>query len=479
MIKKIKGSLFVKVFLSTSIMLLCISLLVFGLLAWLMPQTYSNKLNTILDERTQEFVAELEQVAFAESGGLFDQFISDREINSVELYNSNGEFVPLPTKEFGNEWGDNIAQTAEAGLGESSPVLSNQYYFSFSDGNNRYTLVVYGEAGHISELQQSFIRVFPLILLIIFVVAFAGSWLYSRLITKPVLEISRISEKMSDLQLDWKVDEQRTDELGVLGKSLNILSRNLSGALSDLQCINKKLEADIEHEKEMEQARTNFFSAVSHELKTPITIMKGQLEGMLLGIGAYKDREKYLARTLETTNTLETMVQEILTISRLETIGADFKKERLDCIQMIKCYLNETEDLIVGKNLQIHLDMPSSIFINGNNMLMEKVFSNLIGNAIKYSPQGADICISILTEQERAVFSVENTGVYIPTDCIHKLFDAFYRVEQSRSRKTGGSGLGLYIVQEILRRHESVCTVCNTQLGVKFSFAINYTQTTN
>ena len=95
------------------------------------------------------------------------------------------------------------------------------------------------------------------------------------MITKPVLEISRISEKMSDLQLNWTVDEQRTDELGTLGKSLNRLSYNLSVTLSDLQNANKRLEADIEHEKKLEQARTNFFSAVSHELKTPITIMKG------------------------------------------------------------------------------------------------------------------------------------------------------------------------------------------------------------
>ena len=472
MIRKVKSSLFAKVFFITAAMLLCVSLLVYGLLAWLMPQTYSNRLNAVLDERAQVFISELGQVAFSDSGGLFDQFISDMEINSVDLYNSNGDWVPLPTKEFDNEWGVNIAQTAVTGLGETSPVLSNQYYFSFSDSSDRYTLVVYGEAEHISELQQSFIRILPIILLMVLAVSFVVSGLYSRMITKPVLEISRISEKMSDLQLHWTVDGQRTDELGTLGKSLNRLSRNLSAALSDLQNANRKLEADIEHEREMEQARTNFFSAVSHELKTPITIMKGQLEGMLLGIGAYKDREKYLTRTLEIANTLETMVQEILTISRLETAGADFKKDRLDCIQIMKCYLNETEDLIAQKDLQIHLDMPSPVFINGNKMLMEKVFSNLIGNAIKYSPQGADIYISALTEHERVVFSVENTGVHIPEDSKHKLFDAFYRVEQSRSRKTGGSGLGLYIVQEILRQHGSVCTVCNTQSGVKFSFLI-------
>lgn len=106
-------------------------------------------------------------------------------------------------------------------------------------------------------------------------------------------------------------------------------------------------------------------------------------------------------------------------------------------------------------------------------MLMEKVFSNLIGNAIKYSPQGASIRISAHMEHEQIKFSFENTGTCIPEDSIPKLFDAFYRVEQSRSRKTGGSGLGLYIVQEILHQHGSECTVCNTQAGVKFSFTIS------
>ena len=235
---------------------------------------------------------------------------------------------------------------------------------------------------------------------------------------------------------------------------------------------NKKLEDDIEREKKLEQARTDFFSAVSHELKTPITVIKGQLEGMLLGIGAYKDHGKYLARSLEVANTLEAMVQEILTISRLDAAGADFKKDNFDCVQVIRRYLSETEDLMAEKDLQICLDLPASIFINGNRMLMEKVFSNLIGNAVKYSPSGAAIRISGHMESGQLEFSVENTGTHIPDESIPKLFDAFYRVEQSRSRKTGGSGLGLYVTQRILRQHGSECMVCNTASGVRFSFKI-------
>ncbi len=103
---------------------------------------------------------------------------------------------------------------------------------------------------------------------------------------------------------------------------------------------------------------------------------------------------------------------------------------------------------------------------------MEKVFSNLIGNAVKYSPDRAEIRISVCENSGRLTFSVENTGVHIPENCLPKLFDAFYRTDPSRNRKTGGSGLGLYIVQKILERHESRCLAENTGRGVRFSFTL-------
>lgn len=472
MIRKVKSSLFAKVFLITAAMLLCVSLSVYGLLAWLMPQTYSDRLSTALDRRVQGFLAELEQVAFSESGGLFDQFQKNTDIYSVALYDGDGQQVPLPTEKADDEWSGMIAVYAEGDSPESLPVLSADYYFSFSDSNARYMLIVCGTAEQVAELRQAFRRILPHLLLAIIVVSLVASWVYSHMITKPVLEISSISEEMSGLHLEWQLDGNRTDELGTLEKSLNSLSHNLSAALSELQDANKKLEDDIEREKKLEQARTDFFSAVSHELKTPITVIKGQLEGMLLGIGAYKDHKKYIARSLEVVNTLEAMVQEILTISRLDTTGADLKKENFDCVQVIRRYLSETEDLMAEKDLQICLDLPASVFINGNRMLMEKVFSNLIGNAVKYSPPGAAVRISGHMECGQLEFSVENTGTHIPNESIPKLFDAFYRVEQSRSRKTGGSGLGLYVTQRILRQHGSECMVCNTDSGVCFSFTI-------
>lgn len=471
MIRKIRSSLFAKVFILTSMMLLCISLLVFGLLAWLMPQTYSNKLNAFLDERTQAFISELEIVTFSNSGGLFDQFSKNMEIISIELYDGNGAPLPLPSEQIHNEHEEvSVAVSSGDDYGENSPVLSSHYYFSFADSEERYMLIVYGKAGQVAELQQSFLRVFPLLVVIIFFISFMISWLYSKMITKPVLEISRVSEKMSGLHLEWQVNEQRTDELGILGKSLNMLSRNLWIALTDLKKANAKLEADIEHEKALEQAQIDFFAAASHELKTPITIIRGQLEGMLLGIGAYKDREKYLLRSLGVTQTLETMVHELLTISRLQTFDFEFKTETFDCVSLIYKYLSDTEDLIVGKELQINTHFSEPVVINANKILMEKVFSNLIGNAIKYSPPKAVIDITAQKQQNDYVFYIENQGIHIPEESIPKLFEAFYRVDTSRSRQTGGSGLGLYIVQKILQLHNSHCNVRNTENGVEFFF---------
>ena len=471
MIKKIERSLFAKVLIITTGLLAGMSFLVYVVLAWYTPKTYSNNLNSVLDEQTQEFIKEVSEVTMEQSGNLFDKFLDNQNVDKIELFADDGHELKIPTmREISDDY---VMEVAGPNWGNDNvPIISNSYSVSFLNENEKYTLVVYGSAGQVAELQHAFRTVLPILALVVVLIAIIAACCFSSLITKPVLEISRVAEKMSDLHLEWKIDERRKDELGTLGKSLNTLSHNLSSALFDLQSANKKLEADIEHERELEQARTDFFSAVSHELKTPITIIKGQLEGMLLGIGAYKNHEKYLARSLEITNALEAMVQEILTISRLETSEPDLKKERLDCVHIVKSYLSETEDLVAQKALQVELDIPPDTFINGNKILMEKVFSNLIGNAIIYSPQGAFIRISAVKEYTQIVFSVENNGTHIPEDSIPKIFDAFYRIDQSRSRKTGGSGLGLYVTQKILRQHGSECTVCNTQAGVKFSFTI-------
>ena len=475
MIKKVKSSLLLKVFMVTAILLMGVSFLVYGVLAWYLPKTYSNNLNTTLDNQTKDFISDVSQIPMEQSGELFDRFLANQNVDSIELFADNGQKIKLPTIQTDSD--DVVFETDGiddfwSGKLYNVPIISSSYPLSFLDENMQYTLVVYGAAEQIAELQQSFIRVLPFLVFVIVFVSMIASWIFSRLITKPILKISNISKEMSQLKFEWQLEERHTDELGILEKSLNHLSQQLGTTLSDLQEANRKLELDIEHEKALEQAQIDFFSAVSHELKTPITIIKGQLEGMLLEIGAYKDHKKYLAKSLEVANTLESMVQEILIVSRLESPNAGFKKAPFNCIPLIYNYLRETEDLIMQKDLQIKTDLPKEVTIDGNKMLLEKVFSNLIGNAIKYTPAGAVIHIMVQNVNGHFLFSIENTGTHIPDESIPKLFEAFYRVEQSRSRRTGGSGLGLYVTQKILHQHGSDCTVANTKIGVRFTFTI-------
>ncbi|MDE6318923.1 MAG: HAMP domain-containing histidine kinase, partial [Lachnospiraceae bacterium] len=266
----------------------------------------------------------------------------------------------------------------------------------------------------------------------------------------------------------WSCTERRSDELGILAHSLNELARKLSVALNDLQAANSRLEADIERERMLEQAQLDFFSAVSHELKTPITVIKGQLEGMLLNVGKYKEREKYLARSLEVVKAMEGMVQEILTISRIKSSETVLQEEIFDFSDMVKREYGLFEDMVVGKGLEWHEDIQQGLMLQGDKALLEKVVNNLVSNAIHYSPKGSDIFITVRSWNGKIQFSIENTGAHLPEDDIPKLFDAFYRVERSRSRQTGGSGLGLYIVKMILEQHGADYQIRNTEQGVCF-----------
>lgn len=152
---------------------------------------------------------------------------------------------------------------------------------------------------------------------------------------------------MSELDFTWCCNEKRNDELGILAHSLNEMSQKLSLALHDLQTANSQLKEDINRERKLEQNQLDFFSAVSHELKTPITVIKGQLEGMLLNVGKYKERDKYLARSLEVVKSMEGMVQEILTISRIKSSGVILHYENFDLSEIIKEEYSLFEDIII------------------------------------------------------------------------------------------------------------------------------------
>lgn len=344
--------------------------------------------------------------------------------------------------------------------------MTKEYHVSFADSTSEYILLLTKNTDKESQVIEALQKSLPVLSIIIFVVSVIAALFYTCYITKPIKKISKLSEQMASMDFSGICPMGRTDEIGTLSYNLNDLSKKLATALSELQTANQKLQADIDMERRLEQQRVEFFSAASHELKTPITIIKGQLQGMLYQVGRYKDRETYLAQSLEVTNTLEKMVQELLTISRLDAPGYVCKQSNIDLSKLIHEQLIAYEDLFMQKELNVEKSIMPELYVMGDIQLLKKVLDNLLGNAATYSGAGNHILVKLWNEFEKVNLTIENTGVHIPEGDIPKLFEAFYRVDPSRNRQTGGTGLGLYIVKTILELHKAEIKIANSVQGV-------------
>jgi two-component system sensor histidine kinase VanS len=340
------------------------------------------------------------------------------------------------------------------------------YTASFADSDSPYTLLLIRNPAKHTQTEEAIQKTLPTLCIVILVGSIISAFFYSWYMTAPIKKVSILSKRMADMDFSGFCSAGRTDEIGVLSDSLNTLSRKLETTLSELQEANQKLQADIDMERRLEKQRVEFFAAASHELKTPITIIEGQLQGMLYQVGRYKDRETYLAQSLEVTDTLERMVQELLTISRLDTPGYTCKKCNLNLSNLINDRLVAFEDLFMQKDLTVEQSISPEIYILGDIQLLQKVLDNLLGNAVAYSGAGDQVIIKLWKETEITTLTIENTGVHIPDESIPKLFEAFYRVDRSRNRQTGGTGLGLYIVKTILDLHGAKIEIANTVQGV-------------
>lgn len=229
----------------------------------------------------------------------------------------------------------------------------------------------------------------------------------------------------------------------------------LLGAYIYSKTITKPLIEIINKEREEEQKRKEFIATISHELKTPITIISGQLEGMIYNVGKYKDRETYLKKSYESTQELKVLVDEMMEISKNELQEKDLKMELINLSEMLGQLVNRQSYLIENKSLNLVYKVEDKLFIKADKEKIIKVLNNLINNAIKYSPENEKIIVKAFKSKasKTVVLEIENTGVTIEQKYLSEVFNPFYRVEKSRNRKTGGSGLGLYIVNKILKSH--------------------------
>lgn len=336
---------------------------------------------------------------------------------------------------------------------------------SFQNAGEHYSIVAEFPGDSVDQLTGTFTRVLPYTVIIILILSVLAAFLYSRIITGPIVSISNISKKMTELDMTWRCSISRSDEIGVLSSNLNTMAEKLEYTLEELKSANEKLQDDIERERKQEEQRVDFFRAVSHELKTPITILKGELEGMIYAVGEYKDRDTHLRHSMKTVIEIETMVKEILSASRIAADDLSLSVSEFNLGQLITDCCRKLQGVAEDKEMTFLTDIVNPFLYYGDKAMLEKAFSNIIGNAIFHSTVGATISTSL----KDGVFQAKNTGAYIKQTDMERIFEPFYRVDQSHNRDTGGSGLGLYIVKTIFDRHNLYYRIENSGKGVWFS----------
>ena len=339
---------------------------------------------------------------------------------------------------------------------------------TFTDSNENYILSLSVSENTVNQIMVVFLKITPVILLLIFVISIIAAQIISRIITKPVVNISNISKKLTKLDMTWRCNTERTDEIGVLANNLDTMAERLNETINELIIANQQLQEDIEKEKEREKLQTEFFRAVSHELKTPLTILKGELEGMVYEVGKYKDTKKYLKHSLKVTDDIGKIIQEILSVAIMKDEHFKLNKKYFDLANTLKNIYRKYQGIAEDKEIEIITNIQDTYEFNGDERLMENAISNVVGNAVIYSPKNEKVFIDFNDK----VMKIENTGIHIEKEDLKQLFNPFFRVDKARSRNTGGSGLGLYITKTIFDYHKISYKVENTDKGVLFTIKL-------
>ncbi|WP_025677986.1 sensor histidine kinase [Paenibacillus polymyxa] len=293
------------------------------------------------------------------------------------------------------------------------------------------------------------------------------SLFYSRMVTRPLITLNNTAKRMAKLDFTAHTPIRQNDELGSLSYSMYTLSQNLDTALRELQEANQQLVEDMEQKQRMEAVQQDFFANASHELKTPLSIIKGFAEGLQDGVSAGK-QDHYMKVIVEEADKMERLVKDMLDLAKLESGTLKLRKATFILSELVEEVVDKLFHLLKEKKLEVVIIPANELPIHADIGWMEQVIINFVVNAIRHAEEGSSITIRIEGSGEVNTFSIENKGETIPDDQLELIWNRFYRAELSRSRQTGGTGLGLSIVKRILDLHEFRYKAENTKDGVRF-----------
>jgi len=297
----------------------------------------------------------------------------------------------------------------------------------------------------------------------------------SNSVTRPVLEVSRIARKMANLDFDEKYNVVSEDEIGVLGESINSLSKKLEKTITELKNANNELKRDIKQKEEIDEMRREFLSNVSHELKTPIALIQGYAEGLSENINDddLESRKFYCEVIEDEAKKMNNIVKKLLDLNQIEFGQTSADIVRFDIVEMIRGIISSTDILFKQKEINVTFARKKKLYVWADQYMIEEVVTNYISNALNHVNEEKKVKIEVKVNDDIARVSVFNSGSHIPDEDIDRIWDKFYKVDKARTREYGGSGVGLSIVRAIMEKHDRKCGANNVDGGVEFWFELD------
>ena len=430
---------------------------------------YYNTENTNVDLET-----ELKKIAYKNNFDILIKtdtnliiFTSDREfLSSTYILKDINEIKSKSIEE--NETKINVKVTTDE-------VNNVSYMFLTGILDNGYVLYI---RMPISPIEES-VKISNTVLLMIggitLVVAGIIASFISRKFTNPILQLNDIANKMSKLDFSKKYRITDTeDEINELGRSINTMSDKLEATIKELQKNNIELEKDIEEKSKIDEMRKQFISDVSHELKTPIALIQGYAEGLIENVNSDEESRKFYAEViLDETNKMDKLVKQLLELMKLEYGKREFDNEKFNINELINEVLRKCSVMINEKNIKVYFENKEPIYVYADEFYMDQIITNYLTNAIKHAEEvekETKIEIKVEKVSNKIRVSVFNTGENIPEEDLQRIWGRFYKLDSSRNRQDGGSGIGLALVKAIMNNYQNEYGVKNKKNGVEFYF---------
>lgn len=346
--------------------------------------------------------------------------------------------------------------------------------------DNNYNLYIRMPISSIQEsvkISNTFLYLIGGITLII--AAILITFIYKRF-TEPIQELNEIAEKMARLDFSKKIHPKDVDdEINELGRSINIMSAKLEATIQQLRNSNVELEKDIEEKSKIEEMRTQFISDVSHELKTPIALIQGYAEGLVENVNSEEENRQFYANViLDEANKMDKLVKQLLELMKLEYGKREFQNANFNITELIQEVIRKSKVMLEENNIEVRMDMPEEVIVFADEFYIEQVVTNYFTNAIKhakevFSEKYIKIKIEMRKKTNKVRVYVFNTGDNIEEENLQRIWRRFYKVDSSRNRDNGGTGIGLALVKAIMNNYNNDFGVQNKDTGVEFYFDLD------